>query len=390
MNATAAVADAAARILIVDDELRDRQLVEVMLASQGYHVQTARNGEEALANVSQEPPDLILLDVLMNGMDGYQVASAIKSNPATRNIPVIMLTALDDREARMAGLSSGAEDFLTKPLDCAELRVRVRNLLRLKSAYEELDRRNCEIAAALAEARNARKEAEDANGAKTLFLRVMSHELRTPLNAISGYTELLELGIRGPVTPEQTLDLGKIKSASTYLTRLINDVLTAEKHELARPLELVSVAVGPLLAEVQGLCALQAEAKGLTLTVTPPAHEVFVAADAERLQQILLNLVTNAIKFTATGGSIAVTCCSDATTVRLRVSDTGIGIGSADVDRVFAPYVQIDRHLTQLENGVGLGLSISRQLARAMHGDLMLQSTEGVGSTFTLTVPIVA
>src|SRR5436190_24210709 len=245
MNATAAVADAAARILIVDDELRDRQLVEVMLASQGYHVQTARNGEEALANVSQEPPDLILLYVLMNGMDGYQVASAIKSNPATRNIPVIMLTALDDREARMAGLSSGAEDFLTKPLDCAELRVRVRNLLRLKSAYEELDMRNAEIAAALAKAREARKEAEEANAAKTLFLRVMSHELRTPLNAISGYTELLELGIRGPVTPEQAEDLRKIQSAASYLTRLINDVLMAEKHELTAPVELVPIAVGP-------------------------------------------------------------------------------------------------------------------------------------------------
>src|SRR6266567_1300548 len=119
----------------------------------------ARNGEEALATVLREPPDLILLDVMMQGMDGYQVASAIKSNPATRNIPLIMLTALDDRDARMAGLSSGAEDFLTKPLDCAELRVRVRNLLRLKSAYEELDRRNCEIASALAIARDARKAA---------------------------------------------------------------------------------------------------------------------------------------------------------------------------------------------------------------------------------------
>src|SRR6266550_1470664 len=284
MNATAAVADDAARILIVDDDLRDRQLVEVMLESQGYSLETARSGEEALATVLREPPDLILLDVLMNGMDGYQVASAIKSNPATRNIPLIMLTALDDREARMAGLSSGAEDFLTKPLDCAELRVRVRNLLRLKSAYEELDRRNCEIASALALARDARKAAEDANGAKTLFLRVMSHELRTPLTAITCYTELLELGIRGPVTAEQTLDLGKIKSAAGYLTRLINDVLTAETHELARPLELVPVAISPLFAEVEGLCALQAEANGLTLMVTPPVRDIFVAADAERLQ----------------------------------------------------------------------------------------------------------
>src|SRR5207247_358108 len=125
---------------------------------------------------------------------------------------------------------------------------------------QALDRVRLRVAAAtaLADADAARVMAESANCTKTRFLGAMSHELRTPLNAISGYTELLEMGIRGPVTPEQTLDLGKIKSASTYLTRLINDVLTAEKHELARPLELVSVAVGPLLAEVQGFCALQA------------------------------------------------------------------------------------------------------------------------------------
>jgi signal transduction histidine kinase len=389
MNTHTTVADDAPRILIVDDELRDRELVEMMLTSQGYVLETARNGEEALARVLRDPPDLILLDVLMQGMDGYHVASQIKANPATRNIPVIMLTALDDRGARMAGLSCGAEDFLSKPLDRAELCVRVRNLLRLKSAYEELDKRNCEIAAALDKARDARQEAEAANAAKTLFLRVMSHELRTPLNAISGYTQLLEDGIRGPVTPEQAKDLGKIKSAARYLARLIDDVLTAEKHELPMPLDLVSVAVTPLLAEVEELCALQAQGDGLTLTITPPAFDVCVTADAQRLQQILLNLVTNAIKFTTRGGSVAVSCGTDTKAVRIRVSDTGVGIGPGHLERVFEPFVQINRHLSHLaKNGVGLGLAISRQLARAMHGDLTLQSTEGVGSSFTLTLPV--
>ena len=256
---------------------------------------------------------------------------------------------------------------------------------------QALDRVRLRIAAAvaLAEAGDARMMAEHANNAKTAFLRAMSHELRTPLNAISGYTEILELGIRGVVNPEQTKDLGRIKRAAAYLLRLINDILTIARLEGARPLHLISIPVNPMLAEVEGLCALQAKAKGLTLTVAQCEREVLVAADPERFQQILLNLITNAIKFTTTGGSIGVTCDSDASMVRVCVKDTGVGVRLLDIDRVFEPFVQIDKHLTTTSlQGVGLGLSISRELARAMHGDLTLQSTEGAGSTFTLTLPI--
>ena len=231
--------------------------------------------------------------------------------------------------------------------------------------------------------------AEHANNAKTVFLRAMSHELRTPLNAISGYTEILELGIRGVVNPEQVKDLGRIKRAAAYLLRLINDVLTIARLEGARPLNVISIPVNPVLAEVEGLCALQAKANGLTLTVPQCEQEICVAADAERFQQILLNLVTNAIKFTPENGSIDVTCDQDSGVVRLQVKDTGVGVRPVDIDRVFDPFVQIDRHLTKAtQQGVGLGLSISRELARAMHGDLTLQSTEGLGSTFTLTLPV--
>jgi signal transduction histidine kinase len=256
---------------------------------------------------------------------------------------------------------------------------------------QALDRVRLRIAAAaaLAQAGDARLLAEHANNAKTAFLRAMSHELRTPLNAISGYAEILELGIRGPVNPEQTKDLGRIKRASAYLLRLINDILTIARLEGARPLKVISIPVNPVLAEVDGLCALQAEAKGLTLMVTPAEREIHVAADAERFQQILLNLLTNAIKFTASGGNISVTCDEDANMVRVRVKDTGVGVRVLDIDRVFEPFVQVDRHLTTAaQQGVGLGLSISRDLARAMHGDLTLLSTEGVGSTFTLTLPV--
>jgi signal transduction histidine kinase len=396
MDTTLDIADSPARILIVDDESKNRKLLEVMLAPEGFVLETAESGEEALAMVAMQSPDLILLDVMMPGMDGYEVVRKIKSNPETENIPVIMLTALDDRDARMLGLSAGAEDFLTKPVDRAELSVRVRNLLRLKTYADRLETTlgalessNEQLAAALTEAGVARMMAEHANNAKTQFLRSMSHELRTPLNAISGYTEILEMGIRGVVNPEQTKDLGRIKRAASYLLRLINDILTIARLEGARPLNLVAIPVNQMLTEVDGLCTLQAKAKGLTLTVTPCEDKILVTADAERFQQILLNLITNAIKFTLKGGSIDVTCYGVAGLFHLRVRDTGVGVRLLDIDRVFEPFVQIDRHLTtDTQEGVGLGLSISRELARAMHGDLTLQSTEGIGSTFTLTLPI--
>jgi signal transduction histidine kinase len=255
---------------------------------------------------------------------------------------------------------------------------------------QALDRVRLRVAAAaaLAEADEARMMAEHANNAKTLFLRAMSHELRTPLNAIAGYTEILEMGIRGPVTTDQAKDLGRIKRAAAYLLRLINDVLTVARLEGARPLNLVTISVNPVMAEVEGLCALQAKAKAIDLRVTPSEGDIQVTADAERLQQILLNLTTNAIKFTTTG-SIVMTCDRDDGMVRIRVTDTGAGIRAVDVERVFEPFVQIDRHLTvATQQGAGLGLSISRELARAMSGDLTLQSIDGIGSAFTLTLPI--
>ena len=569
-------------VLIVDDERHNRELLEIMLKPEGFLLLSAANGEEALALIARQPPDLILLDVMMPGMSGYDVAGKIKSDPATKNIPVIMLTALDDRDARILGLNAGAEDFLTKPVDRPELSVRVRNLLRIKaygdklrdaldtleSVNAQLDRRTKEMASAqaiadgatarlarlqkitaalgntstqdevahsvlreailalecdagavvvgagpgeplsllhesgsldslmrsfkhrdpprsvgpyaetiemckpvylesfeeavarypafenvrknkshgawiflplgiagravgalsfgfegprtfsvpdrhfadtvsrycaqaldrvrlriaaasaLAEASEARLMAEHANNAKTVFLRAMSHELRTPLNAISGYTEILELGIRGLVNPEQIKDLGRIKRAASYLLRLINDVLTIARFEGARPLDVIPIRVNSMLAEVDGLCALQAKAKGLTLTVAQ-GEEVFVAADTERFQQILLNLITNATKFTPTGGRIDVTCDVHMESVRISVRDTGVGVRIGDIERVFEPFVQIDRHLTsETQQGVGLGLSISRELARAMRGDLTLESTEGIGSTFTLVLPL--
>ncbi|HEY8831837.1 MAG TPA: PAS domain-containing sensor histidine kinase [Gemmatimonadaceae bacterium] len=233
----------------------------------------------------------------------------------------------------------------------------------------------------------ARLEAEAANQAKSDFLAVMSHELRTPLNAIGGYAELMELGIRGPVTPEQRADLARIQAAQRHLLGLVTDVLNFVRVDRGRiDYDLAEVAVEDVLASVETLVRTQFQAKGISYAPSP-CPDVRVVADGDKLGQILINLLTNAIKFTPGGGNVVVSCAVSGNNVEIQVSDTGIGIDPAKVEAIFEPFVQVDQQLTRSNNGVGLGLAISRELARGMGGDLTATSTQGVGSTFTVTLP---
>jgi signal transduction histidine kinase len=244
---------------------------------------------------------------------------------------------------------------------------------------------------ARAEAETARGEAEAANRSKSEFLAVMSHELRTPLNAIGGYTELIELGIRGPVTPEQRSDLARIQQSQRHLLGLINGVLNYARVEAgAVSYDVENVPLDEILTTCEALIAPQVRARRLTLHYTPAAG-VRVRADPDKVQQIVLNLLSNAVKFTEPGGSISLGSASDgdgsSATVKIEVGDTGIGISPEQLARVFEPFVQVDAKLTRTREGTGLGLAISRDLARGMGGDLTARSTLGVGSTFVLTLP---
>jgi len=236
--------------------------------------------------------------------------------------------------------------------------------------------------------RAARTEAERANRAKSEFLAVMSHELRTPLNAIGGYAELMELGIRGAVTEQQREDLRRIQASQRHLLGLINEVLNYARLETGTVrYDLVDVRVADALAEAEGLVAPQARAKGITLAAPDAASDVVTRADAEKLRQILVNLLSNAVKFTDRGGSIHVGCDTLGDRVRIRVRDTGIGIGADKLESIFEPFVQVRADLTRTAEGTGLGLAISRDLARGMGGELTAESRPGVGSTFTLVLP---
>jgi signal transduction histidine kinase len=255
-------------------------------------------------------------------------------------------------------------------------------------ARREVERLLAESERARAEAERARAEAEAANRAKGDFLAVMSHELRTPLNAIGGYAELMEMGIRGPVTPQQLDDLARIQRSQRHLLGLVNEVLNYAKLETGSvQYQLAQVEVREAIAAAEALVAPQARAKGLTLGLGTCERDVAVRADAEKLRQILVNLLSNAVKFTDPGGHIEVTCAAHDTDVHVTIHDTGIGIPADRLETIFDPFVQVRADLTRTAEGTGLGLAISRDLARGMGGALTAESTPGTGSRFTLTLP---
>jgi PAS domain S-box-containing protein len=256
-----------------------------------------------------------------------------------------------------------------------------------QSLQEELEQTNEELIAALSDAHESREHAERASAAKGEFLATMSHELRTPLNAIIGYVQLIDMEVRGPVTALQRHDLQRIRRSSTLLLRRIDDVLNFAKLEAGNIEFLVeSVQLFDVLAELESLVLPLIRSKGLTYVLEPPVGGGTVRIDRDKVEQILLNLLSNAAKFTD-GGGITVSGVADHDEIRISVRDTGHGIEPEFLEVIFEPFVQGDRSRTRRAEGTGLGLSISRHLARAMGGDITVESTVGAGSLFTLVLP---
>jgi PAS domain S-box-containing protein len=268
-------------------------------------------------------------------------------------------------------------------------RCLTRDITDLKHAAAEHER-------LLAREQAARTEAETANRAKSEFLAAMSHELRTPLNAIGGYVQLIEMGVHGPVNDAQRAALLRVQRSQRHLLSLINDVLNLVRIETGHiEYVLEDVPLVPLLTDVTSMVEPLLSAKYLTCEIAPPSRGtanavIAVRADREKVQQILLNLLTNAIKFTPAGGHIMVDAAPSPealTMACVHVRDTGIGIPAAKLERIFEPFVQLGTRPAGQQDGVGLGLAISRDLARGMDGDLTAASAVGEGATFTLTLP---
>ena len=253
-------------------------------------------------------------------------------------------------------------------------------------AHTERARKEADISRLEAEA--ARSEAEKANRAKSDFLAVVSHELRTPLNAIDGYAELLELGVRGPITPAQRDDIHRIRRSQKHLLALINDMLNFARLDAGTVrYEISDFSLDDAIRDVEVVTSPQLEARELRFVRHNCDGGAMVHADREKVEQILVNLMTNAIKFTEPHGEITIECDANPQRVTIRVRDTGRGIPVDKLSAIFEPFVQVSRAANAPTEGVGLGLAISRDLSRAMGGDLAAESVVGQGSVFTLTLP---
>ena len=260
-------------------------------------------------------------------------------------------------------------------------------LVGFAKVTRDLTERRAAQERAIADARRLAK-AEAANSAKGEFLAAMSHELRTPLNAIGGYTELLSLGLGGAVNTVQLDYLTRIRKSQQHLLGIISDLLNFSRIEAGHiTYDFVPIQLDKVIESVMSMVEPAASAKELKLAVNPASTECTAIGDRSRVDQILLNLVSNAIKYTSEGGSITVACESSADIASISVIDTGRGVPKEKLEAIFEPFVQLGRSLSSAHEGMGLGLSISRDLARAMNGDLLVTSRVGEGSTFTLVLP---
>ncbi|NJO74132.1 MAG: hybrid sensor histidine kinase/response regulator [Leptolyngbyaceae cyanobacterium RM1_406_9] len=360
------------RVLVVDDSPDNTFLIQAILEEEGYKIDVLNNGSDALAYIDASPPDLLLLDVMMPGMDGFEVTQRIRKNAKLPFIPILLITAHDQPRVSQ-GLDIGADDFIRKPVEFDELLARVRSLLRLKHSVDERD----QIA----------RQRED-------FVSRLTHDLRTPLVAADRMMSLLQQGVLGELSPEVAEALATMERSNQNLLDMVNTLLQVYCYEAGRKtLSLTSIDLRQLLEEVvQGLMPIALD-KGLSLQTNLNDDDKLIELRGDRLElhRVFTNLVGNAVKFTDSGSVIVRLSRAirpepdkaDQPWVRVEVEDTGPGISPEYHSSLFEPF----RHGNHKRSGSGLGLHLSCQIIKAHHGSIEVQSEVGKGSLFVVELP---
>jgi len=355
------------RILVVDDISKNLQVVGTILRNEGYHVMPATSGLQALERVSAQPPDLILLDLMMPEMDGLEVCSRLKAEPLTRQIPVIFLTASNEMEHLMKGFEAGAVDYITKPFNAPELLARVRTHLELKHARERL---------------------REMNEEKNEFMGIAAHDLRNPLSAIQGYAEMIIEDAQSLAHRDLEGNGQRIREAAKRMTEMVQNFLDANRIERGElKLNMAISDLSPLLQSVLETQSPHATAKGQMIQLELPPTPTLALADVSITLQVFENLVSNAVKYSPPGKKIFVRLKAEAGVVRFEVEDQGPGLSKEDQKKLFGKFARLSAKPTGGEHSTGLGLSIVKRLVEAMNGKVWCESELGMGAKFIDTIP---
>jgi two-component system, sensor histidine kinase and response regulator len=361
------------RILAVDDTKDNLILVQTILESEGYEIDLAGDGIKALQKVEQSPPDLILLDVMMPGMDGYEVTRRIRNNPALNYIPILLITAFHESSV-VEGLDAGADDFIRKPFDTDELLARVRSLLRLKHSLDEQ--------------RQMARQRED-------FVSRLTHDLRTPLVAADRMLDLFQQEAFCKISPEMKQAIAVMIRSNQNLTQMVNNLLEVYRFEAGKKtLNWEKCDLKEIIQEVISELTPLTDEKNLTLKLYSSESDKLgenagvVMGDALELRRVFNNLIGNAIKFTDTGGiEIRIVEKPANSTaegwVMIEVEDSGYGIAPEDQSTIFERF----RQGRNKRSGSGLGLHLSHRIVEAHGGTITVISNLGQGSVFTVKLP---
>jgi signal transduction histidine kinase len=371
-----------ASILVVDDDPVVCALMRATLESDGFEVIEAPDGVEACRLYDEHRPDLLLVDVVMPRMDGYELTRELRSRPESAYVPIVVATSLDDVPSIARAYDAGATDFIPKPLNWLVLNHRIRYILRASRAFEEV-RRNQERLIA------AKEAAEAANRSKSEFLANMSHELRTPLNAIIGFSGMMSDRMFGPLNERYLEYANIIGTSGRHLLAIITDILDLAKADADKLLLAEEqVHIGEIVE--LGSKIVQEMARRAQIDFTSEIEQPLpqLIGDPAKLTQILVNLLSNAIKFTAPGGTVRLKVeRGPRRGISFHVADTGIGMSIDQIPIALAPFGQIETSLTRKHDGVGLGLPLTKRLVELHGGTIEIDSQPGKGTVASVHLP---
>lgn len=345
-------------LLAVDDIPDNLLLLQLALEQEGYPVVLVDSGKEALKRIEASPPDLILLDVMMPEMDGYEVTRRIRQHPNLPYIPILLITAHEE-SSLIKGLDMGADEFIRKPIQIDELKARVRSLLRLKHTIDQRDN----------------------------FVSCLTHDLRTPLVAADRMLTLIRKGTFGEVSPTMDQSLTAMIHNNHNLLQMLNTLLEVHCYDLGQKvLSFIPLEIASLLQEVTEELIPLAQEKELEIYLDLPQDEIQIKGDRLELRRVFMNLISNAIKFTDTGWvKVSLTPNYNSTDqITVRVQDTGIGMSTETQATIFQRFHQGNHK----RSGHGLGLYLCYQIIQAHRGTITVQSQENQGSVFTVKLPI--